>query len=70
METAAAAASSLLSVLPCSHKVDGAMGVPGVTSALRHVAAVEHMLTHWGTQVRWQGLVCCVVGASAWLQAR
>lgn len=45
-ETAAAAASALLSAIPC-HKVPD----PEVSGAVRHVAAMEHMLGAWGAQV-------------------
>jgi hypothetical protein len=50
-EAAASATSALLSALPC-HKVEGALALPGVSQAVRHAAALEHMLNHWGTQVR------------------
>jgi hypothetical protein len=50
VEVAATAASTLLSVLPC-HKVDDAMSLPGVGEAVQHVAAIEHIISCWGTKV-------------------
>ncbi|KAI3438018.1 hypothetical protein D9Q98_000461 [Chlorella vulgaris] len=49
VEVAATAASTLLSVLPC-HKVDDAMSLPGVGEAVQHVAAIEHIISCWGTK--------------------
>ncbi|KAL4452113.1 hypothetical protein ABPG75_007775 [Micractinium tetrahymenae] len=48
-EAAAAAASALLSTIPC-HKIPGALAHPEVAAAVRQVAAVEHMLGSWGSQ--------------------
>ena len=53
MDTAAAAASALLSVFPCS-KVPGALQNAEVAEAARQVAAMEQMLGSWGAKVRSQ----------------
>lgn len=53
-EAAAAAASALLSTIPC-HKAPEALAHPEVAEAVRHVAALERMLGGWGAQVSGAG---------------
>lgn len=55
--TVAAAASALLSTLPCS-KVPGVLGNPAVAEAAHQVAAFEEMLAAWGTKVRMRARGC------------
>ena len=69
VDTAAVAASAVLSVFPCS-KAAGALSHPEVAEAARQVAATEAMLAHWGSKVRVgsEGRGACTAAACA--QAR